>query len=130
MRRVVIAAVLASSLGCAGRSSVPSPTPAGQVFDLVIENGRVVDGTGAAWFYGDLGIVGDRIGGATTWGMVRGARARQSVDATGMVVAPGSIDIQSGSSNAVLRADSRVVGKVTQGITTEVFGDGGKRTRR
>ena len=125
MKRVVIAAVLASSLGCAGRSTVPSPTPVGQAFDLVIENGRVVDGTGAAWFYGDVGIVGDRISVVTTRGMLRGAKTRQRIDATGMVVAPGFIDIQSGSTNAFLRGDSRVVGKVTQGITTEVFGEGG-----
>ena len=125
MKRVAIAAVLASSLGCAGRSTVPSPTPDGQPFDLVIENGRVVDGTGAAWFYGDLGIVGDRISVVITRGMLRGAKARQRVDATGMVVAPGFIDIQSGSTNAFLRGDSRVVGKVTQGVTTEIFGEGG-----
>ena len=125
MKHVVITAVLACALGCTGRPSVSAPTPVGQSFDLVIENGRVVDGTGAAWFYGDLGIVGDRIRVVTTRGMLRGAKARQRIDASGMVVAPGFIDIQSGSTNAFLRGDSRVVGKVTQGITTEIFGEGG-----
>ncbi len=125
MKRFLIASVIASTLGCAGRSPRTVPTPDGQTFDLVIENGRVVDGTGAAWFYGDVGITGDRISVVTTRGMLRGARARQRIDAAGMVVAPGFIDIQSGSTNAFLRGDSRVVGKVTQGVTTEVFGEGG-----
>ncbi len=96
-----------------------------QTFDLVIENGRVIDGTGAAWFYGDIGITGDRISLVTTRGMLRTASARQRIDAAGLAVAPGFIDIQSGSTNAFLRGDSRVVGKVTQGVTTEVFGEGG-----
>ena len=129
MKRFLITTVIAGTFGCtfgcAGRSPRPEPTPNGQTFDIVIENGRVVDGTGAAWFYGDLGITGDRISVVTTRGMLRGALARQRIDATGMVVAPGFIDIQSGSTNAFLRGDSRVVGKVTQGVTTEVFGEGG-----
>ena len=125
MKRYLIATVIACALGCAGRTPRSAPAPNGQTFDLVIENGRVIDGTGAAWFYGDVGITGDRISVVTTRGLLHGARARQRIDATGMVVAPGFIDIQSGSTNAFLRGDSRVVGKVTQGVTTEVFGEGG-----
>ena len=125
MKRYLIATVIACALGCAGRAPRSAPAPNGQAFDLVIENGRVIDGTGAAWFYGDVGITGDRISVVTTRGLLRGARARERIDATGMVVAPGFIDIQSGSTNAFLRGDSRVVGKVTQGVTTEVFGEGG-----
>ena len=125
MKRYLIATVIACAFGCAGRTPRSAPAPNGQTFDLVIENGRVIDGTGAAWFYGDVGITGDRISVVTTRGLLRGARARQRIDATGMVVAPGFIDIQSGSTNAFLRGDSRVVGKVTQGVTTEVFGEGG-----
>src|SRR6185369_10914360 len=92
--------------------------------DLVIENGRVIDGTGAAWFYGDVAISGDRIVSVAPRGTLKNLAAKQRIDATGMVVSPGFIDIQSGSTNAFIRGDSRVVGKVTQGVTTEIFGEG------
>ena len=112
-------------LACAPRQPSTGVSPAGPGYDFIIENGRVIDGTGAAWFYGDVAIAGDRIAAVAPRGTLRGAAARQRLDATGMVVAPGFIDIQSGSTGAFLRGDSRVVGKVTQGVTTEVFGEGG-----
>lgn len=121
-----IAATLAAfSLACAGRGPAATGSSASSNFDVIIENGRVVDGTGAAWFYGDVGIKGDRISIVAPRGALRTVTARQRIDAAGMVVAPGFIDIQSGSTNAFLRGDSRVVGKVTQGVTTEIFGEGG-----
>lgn len=119
------ATVLLFALGCAPRHITRPASASGAHFDIIIENGRIVDGTGAAWFYGDLGITGDRISRIAPRGTLSAANARQRLDATGMVVAPGFIDIQSGSTNAFLRGDSRVVGKVTQGITTEIFGEGG-----
>lgn len=125
MKRILIATFIASALGCAGRAPRTAATTDRQTFDVVIENGRVIDGTGAAWFYGDVGITGNRISVVTTRGGLHDAKARQRIDATDMVVSPGFIDIQSGSTNAFLRGDSRVVGKVTQGVTTEVFGEGG-----
>ncbi len=91
--------------------------------DVVIENGRIVDGTGAAWFYGDMAISGGRITDITPRGLLQDLPARQRVDATGSVVAPGFIDIQSHSRGAFLRGDSRVVSKITQGITTEIMGE-------
>ncbi|MBC8088146.1 MAG: D-aminoacylase [Phycisphaerae bacterium] len=112
-------------MGCAARNSASPVGDANATFDVIIENGRVVDGTGAAWFYGDVAITGDRISRIQPRGTLSTARTRARIDATGMVVAPGFIDIQSGSTNAFLRGDSRVVGKVTQGITTEIFGEGG-----
>lgn len=98
-----------------------APSPADAPYDLVIENGRVVDGTGAAWFYGDVGVRGDRIARVARRGTLRNATARARVDAAGLVVAPGFIDIHSGS--GMLR-DGRSVSKVTQGITTEIAGEG------
>ncbi len=92
-------------------------------FDVVIENGRVVDGTGNAWFYGDVGIVADRIAAITPAGMLANAEAAERVDATGLVIAPGFIDIQSHSRSALLYNDGRVISKVTQGVTTEIMGE-------
>jgi len=95
-----------------------------QPYDIIIEHGRVVDGTGAAWFYGDVGIRGDRITALTRAGQLRSAQARERIDATGMVVAPGFFDIQSHSRGAFLFGDGRVISKITQGITTEIMGEG------
>ncbi|MGH7551593.1 MAG: N-acyl-D-amino-acid deacylase family protein [Longimicrobiales bacterium] len=110
---------------CASSSTrLGSPTPAG-TFDVVILNGKVVDGTGAAWFYGDLAIDGDRIERITPRGGLQNARARERIDASGLVVAPGFIDIQSHSRGALMgTGDGRVVSKVTQGVTTEIMGEG------
>lgn len=127
MTLAAIAAVtvtLASGHGLVAADSLRSHYAAQEPFDVVIEGGRVVDGTGNAWFAGDVGIRGDRIAAITPPGILRGAEARRRVDAEGMVVAPGFIDIQSHSRDAFLgRGDARVVSKVTQGVTTEIMGE-------
>jgi dihydroorotase/N-acyl-D-amino-acid deacylase len=125
VKRLQIALLAFLSLSCSPRQPSTGVAPSGGGFDLIIENGRVIDGTGAAWFYGDVAVTGDRITAVAPRGTLRNARAGQRIDATGMVVSPGFIDIQSGSTGAFLRGDSRVVGKVTQGVTTEIFGEGG-----
>src|SRR5687767_8123357 len=100
-------------------------TLAGQSqYDLVIEGGRIVDGTGSAWFHGDAGIRAGRIVRILPPGMLKSAAAKQRIDARGLVVAPGFIDIQSHSRDAFLAGDARIVSKVTQGITTEIMGEG------
>ena len=101
------------------------PAPLPPPYDVVIAGGRIVDGTGAAWFYGDLAIRGDRIARVTPAGLLREAPARERLDARGMVVAPGFIDIQGQSGGSFLFGDGRDVSKVTQGITTEILGEGG-----
>ncbi len=93
-------------------------------FDLILSGGRIVDGTGNAWFLGDLAIKGDRIVKIAPAGVLRNAPARERIDVSGLVVAPGFIDIQSHSRNAFLSGDGRVIGKVTQGVTTEIMGEG------
>ncbi len=92
-------------------------------FDLIIEGGRVIDGTGNPWFYGDVGIRDQRIVSVTPAGGLRTTPAALRLDATGHVVAPGFIDIQSHSRDAILEGDGLVVSKVTQGITTEIMGE-------
>jgi dihydroorotase/N-acyl-D-amino-acid deacylase len=90
---------------------------------VVIENGRIVDGTGNPFFYGDVGIRGDHIAAIAPRGALRGAAARERVDARGHVVAPGFIDIQGHSWDAFLWRDGRVISKVTQGVTSEILGE-------
>lgn len=121
MKRIFL--LLALLVGACAPAASRAPAPAAAPFDLIIEDGRVIDGTGSAWFYGDVGVRGDRIARVVPAGMLRDAPAGERIDARGMVVAPGFIDIQSHSRGAFLRGDGRVVSKVTQGITTEIMGE-------
>jgi len=122
--RVPIAAGLAALIGCAGTpGAAPAPAPATS-FDVVISNGRIVDGTGNPWFFGDVGISGDRIARIAPAGMLAASSARQRIDARGLVVAPGVIDIQAQSYVELLTGDSRVVSMSTQGVTTMILGEG------
>ena len=91
------------------------------MFDLVIQGGRVVDGTGATAFGGDIGVTGDRI---TAIGDLSMAEARDTLDAAGLVVAPGFIDIHS-HSDFTLLIDPRAHSQVYQGVTTELVGNCG-----
>src|SRR5439155_19216767 len=93
-RRLIPLSVLALA-ACAHQAPSVAPhalTP----FDVVLENGHVIDGTGAAWFPGDVAIAGDRIARIGRAGSLRRLPAKQRIDVRGLVVAPGFIDIPSG----------------------------------
>jgi N-acyl-D-amino-acid deacylase len=112
------------STACAPRGGVSTAPSATGGYDVIIENGRVVDGTGAAWYYGDVALQGDRIAAIGPRGAFRDARAGSRVDATGRVVAPGFIDIQAHSIGHYMVGDGRALSMVTQGITTAIHGEG------
>jgi dihydroorotase/N-acyl-D-amino-acid deacylase len=104
-------------------SAVPSSSQSSErpaAFDVLITGGRIVDGTGAPWFEGDVGIVDDRI---TAIGRLETAEAASRIDARGAYVAPGFIDML-GQSELNVLADARAASKITQGITTEITGEG------
>ncbi|MDB4906816.1 MAG: D-aminoacylase domain protein [Gemmatimonadetes bacterium] len=101
-----------------------APRPRGAPYDVVIGNGRIVDGTGNAWYYGDIGIRGSRIAIITGAGMLAQASTVERVDATGLVVSPGFMDIQGQSTGFLTQGDARIIGKVSQGVTTEILGEG------
>jgi len=89
-------------------------------YDVVIRNGRIIDGTGSPWYAGDIGI---RAGKIAALGHLEGAAARRSIDAKGMVVAPGFIDMLGQSETSIL-VNPHLPSKIYQGITTEVTGEG------
>ena len=88
--------------------------------DLLIRGGRIVDGSGNPWFNGDVAITGNRI---VAVGRSLDLQAKKTIDATGLVVAPGFIDIHS-HSDTLLLEDGKAESKIRQGVTLEVFGEG------
>jgi len=110
-------AVCAIALLTAGAPSVVHGTP---VFDTVIEHGRVIDGTGTPWFQADVGI---RAGRIAAIGSLADMSARRRIEARGLVVAPGFIDML-GQSELTLLVNPHVPSKLYQGITTEITGEG------
>ncbi len=99
-------------------------TPASRAdgpYDLILKNGWIIDGSGNPRYRGDVAITGDRIAAV---GFLGNATAKDTVDASGLVVAPGFIDMM-GQSEINVLIDNRVLSKVTQGVTTEVTGEGG-----
>jgi dihydroorotase/N-acyl-D-amino-acid deacylase len=89
-------------------------------YDLIITDARIVDGTGAPWARGDIAVTGDRI---AAMGDLPGATADRRIDAHGLVASPGFIDVQ-GQSEFNLLVDNRGASKITQGVTTEITGEG------
>ncbi len=93
---------------------------AAQPYDIVILHGHIVDGAGSPWYAGDVGI---RRGKIAAIGNLAGAPARRVIDARGMVVAPGFIDML-GQSELTILVNPHLPSKIYQGITTEITGEG------
>ena len=93
----------------------------GQNYDVLIRNGRVIDGAGNPWIQADVGIIGDRI--AFIGHAADSVTAKRTIDAKGLVVAPGFIDML-GQSEVSLLIDKSAYSKLTQGVTTEITGEG------
>jgi dihydroorotase/N-acyl-D-amino-acid deacylase len=90
-------------------------------YDLIIRNGHVIDGAGNPWYSADVAVSGDRIAAI---GDLHEARAKREIDAKGRIVSPGFIDML-GQSEVSLLLDNRSLSKLSQGITTEITGEGG-----
>jgi N-acyl-D-amino-acid deacylase len=93
---------------------------AGESYDVIIRGGHILDGTGNPWYAADIGIRGDKIAAI---GKLDNASAKQTIDATGKIVSPGFIDML-GQSETSLLIDKRSLSKLSQGITSEITGEG------
>jgi dihydroorotase/N-acyl-D-amino-acid deacylase len=127
-RALALLACLAGSAACAAGSAprasgaTPGPGSPGAIapLDLVVTHGRVLDGTGAPAVAVDVGIAGGRI---VAMGDLASTPRARTIDAAGLVVAPGFIDML-GQSELTMLVDPRVPSKIAQGITTELTGEG------
>ena len=108
------AATLLLCLGCLSQAADA------QQFDVVIRNGHIIDGTGSPWYGADIGIKGGRI---ARIGRIDASHGAKSIDAHGLTVAPGFIDML-GQSEMTILVNPHLPSKIFQGITTEITGEG------
>ncbi|HMF58221.1 MAG TPA: D-aminoacylase [Pyrinomonadaceae bacterium] len=121
MKRLIVALLLFVTLLFPFLLLPPASAAAPPEYDIIIRNGSVLDGTGRRSYSADVAIKGDRI---ARIGNLRGAHARRELDARGLIVAPGFIDML-GQSETYLLIDPRAMSKVMMGVTTEITGEGG-----
>jgi len=117
--RIAAVLLLLASAGLLS-AQVPAGAAPRAPFDIVITHGHILDGSGSPWYSGDIGI---RDGHIAAIGVLDRAPRRQTIDAHGMVVAPGFIDML-GQSELSILVDPRLPSKIYQGITTEITGEG------
>ena len=119
--------IAGEALGEIASAAYDAPIPAseasvsaGNDYDVIIRNGSIYDGSGNPWVSGDIAIRGDRIAAI---GKLNGAHAKKEINAKGLAVSPGFIDML-GQSEMQLLIDNRSLSKLSQGITTEITGEG------
>lgn len=125
MRRMTVCAGLLF-VGCVVALGVRSAAQedanaGGRSYDVIIRGGHILDGTGNPWYSADIGIRGDKVAAI---GKLGDATAKRTIDAAGKIVAPGFIDML-GQSETSLLIDNRSLSKLSQGITSEITGEGG-----
>ena len=98
----------------------PSPSPSSDDFDVIVRGGTLYDGTGAKPLQADVAIRGDRIAGI---GDFKSAKAKTVIDAKGLAVAPGFVNMLSWSTESLIQ-DGRSQSEILQGVTTEIMGEG------
>ena len=123
IRRTAAAVLLliVSFAACAGEPDV-GRSEAGDPFDILILDARIVDGAGNPWFRGDVAVRGDRIAEV---GHLDGRQAHRTIDARDRVVSPGFIDMMGQSSRVLVTDPPSAESKLRQGITTYLSGEGG-----
>jgi N-acyl-D-amino-acid deacylase len=114
---ICIAALLAS---CSAPPPASSPSPPNPIYDIVVRNGTIYDGSGGVPYVGDVLINGDRI---VAVGPAAKARGRTDIEASGLAVAPGFINMLSWANESLI-ADGRGQSDIRQGVTLEVMGEG------
>jgi len=117
----IAAAAYDAPLDTPAPAAAASTTPPANEFDLIIRNGHIIDGAGNPWYAADIGVRGDRIAAI---GNLKDAHAKKEIDAQGQIVSPGFIDML-GQSESSLLLDNRSLSKLSQGITSEITGEGG-----
>src|SRR5438128_5078777 len=117
-RVAVCCVALANVLVCA--TAVFAQLNQSSAYDFIIKNGRIIDGSGNPWVSGDIAISGDRI---AKIGKLENSSAKRMIDAHGLIVASGFIDMLVQSETALL-IDNRSLSKLSQGITSEITGEG------
>ncbi len=122
LRAIIILAALAIIFGVALQkfTAARAANPPEPLYDLIIRNGHIIDGTGSPWYSADIAIRDGRI---ARIGRLGDVTAKETIDAHGRVVAPGFIDML-GQSDLTILVDPRLPSKIYQGITTEVTGEG------
>jgi N-acyl-D-amino-acid deacylase len=118
LTRIAVSLSLATML-LVSATSIDTTTATVQ-YDLLIKNGRIIDGSGQPGYPADLAVKGDRI---VRIGNLKSAQATRVIDAAGLVVAPGFIDML-GQSETYVLIDKRAMSKVMMGVTTEITGEG------
>jgi dihydroorotase/N-acyl-D-amino-acid deacylase len=120
MKRLRFCPLFVAALAACTPSVNTSPSPSGGPYDILIRNARVVDGTGNPWYNGSVATHGDRI--VYVGPSLAGQTAKRIIDAKGLVVAPGFIDMLGHSEISLLRGP-HAVSKISQGITSEITGE-------